>query len=162
MKKEFVPYEQALELKELGFDERCFYIWKYNGLINLIEENKKKCSEYSKWATSEHLDKYILSSWHSGDLTNLFTEDDQCLAPLWQQVFDWFRYVMLLDNFITPYWFMDGEYKVKKYTQSIEPSNRFDEYFDCDSDEYDTYEEACLKCLEKLIEIAKEQNVKYI
>ncbi len=24
MKKEFVPYKQALELKELGFDEECF------------------------------------------------------------------------------------------------------------------------------------------
>ena len=24
MKKEFVPYEQALELKQLGFDEKCF------------------------------------------------------------------------------------------------------------------------------------------
>lgn len=27
MEKEFVPYEQALELKELGFDERCFTTW---------------------------------------------------------------------------------------------------------------------------------------
>ena len=27
MKKEFVPYEQALELKELGFDEPCFATW---------------------------------------------------------------------------------------------------------------------------------------
>jgi hypothetical protein len=25
MKKEFIPYEQALELKKLGFDEPCFY-----------------------------------------------------------------------------------------------------------------------------------------
>jgi hypothetical protein len=24
MEKEFIPYEQALELKELGFDEECF------------------------------------------------------------------------------------------------------------------------------------------
>ena len=79
---------------------------------------------------------------------------------LFQQAFRFFREQLLLDSCIIPYWFIDGEYKVKKYTYSIEPSNRFDEYFDCDSDEYDTYEEACLKCLEKLIEIAKEQNVK--
>jgi hypothetical protein len=25
MEKEFVPYEQALALKELGFDEKCFF-----------------------------------------------------------------------------------------------------------------------------------------
>ena len=70
-------------------------------------------------------------------------------------VFDWFRDVMLLDNFIIPYWFIDGEYKVKKYTYSIEPSNRFDEYFDCDSDQYDTYEEARLECLKRLIELCE-------
>ena len=27
MKKEFIPYEQALKLKELGFDEPCFGYW---------------------------------------------------------------------------------------------------------------------------------------
>ena len=79
---------------------------------------------------------------------------------LFQQAFKFFREQLLLDSCIIPYWFIDGEYKVKKYTYSIEPSNRFDEYFDCDSDEYDTYKEAELECLVKLIEIAKEQNVK--
>ena len=79
---------------------------------------------------------------------------------LFQQAFRFCREQLLLDSCIIPYWFIDGEYKVKKYTYSIEPSNRFDEYFDCDSDQYDTYEEARLECLKKLIEIAKEQNVK--
>jgi hypothetical protein len=27
MEKEFIPYEQALALKELGFDEKCFATW---------------------------------------------------------------------------------------------------------------------------------------
>ena len=79
---------------------------------------------------------------------------------LFQQAFRFCREQLLLDSCIIPYWFIDGEYKVKKYTYSIEPSNRFDEYFDCDSDEYDTYKDAELECLVKLIEIAKEQNVK--
>ena len=79
---------------------------------------------------------------------------------LFQQAFRFFREQLLLDSCIIPYWFIDGEYKVKKYTYSIEPSNRFDEYFDCDSDEYDTYKDAELECIKKLIEIAKEQNVK--
>ena len=34
MEKEFVPYEQALALKELGFDEPCF------GFYNDMENNK--------------------------------------------------------------------------------------------------------------------------
>ena len=79
---------------------------------------------------------------------------------LFQQAFRFCREQLLLDSCIIPYWFIDGEYKVKKYTYSIEPSNRFDEYFDCDSDEYDTYKDAELACIRKLIEIAKEQNVK--
>jgi hypothetical protein len=29
MEKEFIPYEQALELKELGFDEPCLASWNF-------------------------------------------------------------------------------------------------------------------------------------
>lgn len=122
MKKEFVPYDLSLQLKEMGFKDKCFGFY------------------YNK--------KFI----YTHELSPI-VGDGVVDAPLWQQVFDWFRYVMLLDNFITPYWFIDGEYKVKKYTYSIEPSNRFDEYFDCDSDQYDTYEEARLECLKKLLSI---------
>lgn len=122
MKKEFVPYDLSLQLKEMGFKDKCFGFY------------------YDK--------KFI----YTHELSPI-VGDGVVDAPLWQQVFDWFRYVMLLDNFITPYWFIDGEYKVKKYIYSIEPSNRFDEYFDCDSDQYDTYEEARLECLKKLLSI---------
>ena len=98
---------------------------------------------------------------HSDSITQRF----KCIKKptpriLFQQAFRFFREQLLLDSCIIPYWFIDGEYKVKKYTYSIEPSNRFDEYFYCDSDEYDTYKDAELECLVKLIEIAKEQNVK--
>ena len=37
MKEQFVPYEQALKLKELGFDEECFTYFK-NGIIDLDDE----------------------------------------------------------------------------------------------------------------------------
>ena len=133
MKEQFVPYEQALKLKELGFDEECFTYFK-NGIIDLDDEGILEI--YKNYDAHNDIDEYISS-------------------PLWQQAFDWFRDVMLLDNFILPYWFIDGEYKVKKYTYSIEPSNRFDEYFDCDSDQYDTYEEARLECLKRLIELCE-------
>ena len=33
MEKEFIPYEQALALKELGFDEPCIRGWDKNGKI---------------------------------------------------------------------------------------------------------------------------------
>ena len=38
MKREFVPYEQALELKELGCNERCFGYYVGNELITSIND----------------------------------------------------------------------------------------------------------------------------
>ena len=34
MREQFIPYEQALELKGLGFDEKCIGLWqsKYNSV----------------------------------------------------------------------------------------------------------------------------------
>jgi hypothetical protein len=62
MKTEFIPYEQALELKELGFDEPCFG-WFTNSYLRIgsVVENKHVQGE------------------------------DETLAPLYQQVFRWFR-----------------------------------------------------------------------
>ena len=62
MEKEFVPYEQALALKELGFDEPCFGFYYPNGKFIQIHtigfpNDKKNC----------------------------------ILAPLYQQAFRWFR-----------------------------------------------------------------------
>jgi hypothetical protein len=31
MNKDFVPYKESIELKELGFDEDCFSYFRYNG-----------------------------------------------------------------------------------------------------------------------------------
>ncbi len=62
MKKEFVPYEQALALKELGFDEHCiaeFYINKQN-YYELLIGFPENCPTNIK-------------------------------APLYQQAFRWFR-----------------------------------------------------------------------
>lgn len=60
--KEFVPYELAVKLKALGFDEPCFAVY-FNTTQQL------------------YFDKYI----------NEFTKDVRTLAPLYQQAFRWFR-----------------------------------------------------------------------
>ena len=142
IEKEFVSYEIALALKELGFEEPCF------GFYGLSRDDYKSI----RLSILQNLKTDYLPDIHHLDVT--------CDAPLYQQAFRFFREQLLLDSCIIPYWFIDGEYKVKKYTYSIEPSNRFDEYFDCDSDEYDTYKDAELECIKKLIELAKEQNIK--
>ena len=110
MNKEFIPYEQALALKELGFDEPCFGMY------------------YTKDGDIRKLDINEI-----GD------------APLYQQAFRWFREKHNICGYIiettNKYNKLDG-----KFQYGISNS-----YYDV----YDTYEEAELACLNKLIEIVK-------
>ena len=62
MEKQFVTYEIALKLKELGFDEECF---------GYFAPLKKE-----------------LTIWHNPEVTN---QGEFILAPLWQQAIDWLR-----------------------------------------------------------------------
>lgn len=68
MNKEFIPYEQALELKSLGFNYQCFAAQK----DNLIDYG------------SEMYD-FI----YNADLTD--KTDGWVALPLYQQAFRWFR-----------------------------------------------------------------------
>ena len=64
MKNEFVPYDIALAMKELGFDERCLgYYYNYKGDWRLEYEDASDYGEY----------------------------DEIVNAPLYQQAFRWFR-----------------------------------------------------------------------
>ena len=67
MNKEFIPYEQALELKQLGFDEPCFGCYDEKRVVGLTVMSIKKYYTNSKEDT-----------WN-------------CSAPLYQQAFRWFR-----------------------------------------------------------------------
>lgn len=106
MEKEFVPYEQALDLKELGFDEGCF---KYYTKQNLN-------TDFSHSILKLKQENFI---------------NGECLAPLYQQAFRWFREKYKKSHI----WLMDEL---------------------LDSGEY-TYEEAELECLKKLIEIVRQK-----
>lgn len=64
MKNEFIPYEQALELKELGFDELCM-------------------AGYDK----DFIGKLYIG--FSTDDGALFNTEYYILAPLYQQAFRW-------------------------------------------------------------------------
>ena len=115
---EFIPFEQALSLKELGFKEPCFGFYRKEKLYlcDYKNVNEEKIS--------------IIS------------------APLYQQAFRFFREKYTLLSFVD----IDSSYRI--YCDDI----KFD--LDIDSIIFKTYEEAKLECLVKLIEIAKEQNVK--
>jgi hypothetical protein len=135
MEKEFVPYEQALALKELGFDEPCLTWW-----------NKKEFV-YPYW------EREFGYNYESG------IAKDCVLSPLYQQAFRWFREKYSIQSTIEPtkdqhrfelgfnYWIWNTKTGEEWFT---EPKNRpAGDYV------FDSYEEAELECLKKLIEIVK-------
>ena len=119
MRKEFVSYEIALKLKELGFDEPClFAYYGKSNLSNFKESDYELC----------------------GDRHNSsFKEDGRVSAPLYQQVFRWFR----------------EKYNAHIYPQKFTENTWHVSWGDWESPVFETYEEAELECLNKLIEIAK-------
>jgi hypothetical protein len=118
MKKEFNPYEQALALKELGFDEPCF------GWYTLEGDGAKPIFVF----------EYCLKQ-----------DIGLCLAPTFSQAFRFFR----------------KNYGVKVISVGGDDSERYNYLIHLKDntqvfgEKKDTYEEAELSCLNKLIEIVK-------
>ena len=84
MEKEFIPYKQAVELKELGFDEP-YYFATYLDSSNLIPRE-----EEDGWDLSKGI-----------------------IAPLYQQAFRWFRDKKLSDGSICRHGDADGGYSYR-------------------------------------------------
>ena len=128
MEKEFIPYEQALALKELGFDEPCFGFHYVNPLNNSYTELKYGMSIF-KITSTEILKGHIL-------------------APTFSQAFRWFREKYNLNSFI-----IDS----KSYNWYFNINNMIKDDVVSEVLYFKTYEEAELECLKKLIEIVKEK-----
>ena len=131
MEKEFIGYSEALALKELGFSSP-YAIGGYQGGAVFYYEKGELYYDGRPMYSSDA---------HSGQL----------LAPLYQQIFRWFREKYNLWNMIYP---RDG------WNYSIQI---IDETISCTGEswhkvEMKSYEEAELECLKKLIEIVKEMN----
>ena len=124
MNKEFIPYEQALELKELGFDEPCMAFYELNNREVMVVGVSQRYNDPS-----------------------LLTITDFC-APLYQQAFRWFR--EKFESTIHIYQYQDTQ----RWDFDVYDNTPEEEDFGNPS--YDTYEEAELECLKKLIEIAKQ------
>ena len=126
--KNFIPYNLALELKELGFEEECLavYCGESNIRFRILEKNIF-INDKSSWVT----------------------------APTFSQAFDW-----LLDKY--KYWqFTFPNIHSKDWNYHIQ-------YYDVNhcwgesfiKGGFKNKEQARLECIKKLIEIAKEKNVK--
>ena len=119
LEKDLIPYELALELKQLGFDEPCL-------------------GHYSNG-------EFVCSS-HTNNTMQRF----RYAAPLYSQAFRWFREKYGIGSWIHHYFDMDKGTFIYSYVLTL--PHRGEEYV------YDTYEEAELACLKKLIEIVKGDN----
>lgn len=125
MNKEFIPYEEALALKELGFDEPCFAYYT-------DKESKFIPASYSQEGTEYPTNSDLIQDWIS--------------APLWQQAFRWFRekygYQHSIDIDIS----LEDFFTIKHRSKGIIYESK---------NTYKSYEEVELACLRKLIEIVK-------
>ena len=147
MEKEFVPYEQALELKELGFDEPCMYAWcitlehrvEYDGKMSL----KTDGNPFGQFYKGKSFNRNYIPN----------KNKIQCSAPLKQQAFRWFRekHNILANVYSNASGFLF------EYHDTIGGTHRYDSDITGPNDAgcWDTYEEAELACLIKLIEIIK-------
>ena len=64
MEKEFIPYEQALALKELGFDEPCIGVYNTsNKKLFVVTPNKDESFEYLNIPLYQQAFEYILKSY---------------------------------------------------------------------------------------------------
>jgi hypothetical protein len=132
MEKDFIPYQEALELKQLGFNEDCIASWLY-GRFNIQEQNGLHWS-------------FIRNS-------NL-QKDNCCTAPTYSQAFRFFREKKILGEvrYIDD-WDICGF--------SITMEDAMSPFFIAHSSiytEYTTYEETELACVRKLIEIVKQNQ----
>jgi hypothetical protein len=137
MTQEFVNYEQALALKELGFDEPCFATY------NMDKKVSRNPSHNMEDLPIEGQPYY----WNNSKI-----HKDTVTAPLYQQAFRWFRKKYNLFGCIdlhtsTPtHWYIRVDDIIK---------NDYLFHSEDDNLEFNTYEEAELACLVKLIEIVK-------
>jgi hypothetical protein len=128
MSNEFVPYDIALALKELGFGNGDWFsaytpAWWFKKDKDTEAELRER-----RWFEND--------AWNSSYIP----------APLYQQAFRWFREKYKLDHSISTGIIFSFTIDNKNY-EGDEGTNWFN-----------TYEEAELACLRKLIEICQEKN----
>jgi hypothetical protein len=130
MEKEFIPYEQALELKKLGFDEHCNTCYDK---LQMVSSYGKDVFDYKNYNTSG----YVVS------------------RPTFSQAFRWFRENKLSDCYV--YRYQERTDGSINYGYSI--LNNFGiEETRFIKENYTSYEEAELACLKHLIKIINEKD----
>jgi hypothetical protein len=153
MNKEFIPYEQALTLKELGFNEPCFGVYGYNKLSKSVPDNLINKNVISYIQDIIKVEEFVLDF---NDLRNCNIGDDVS-APTFSQAFKWFREKYRLQPSVNSFCFEEYSFVIMGSRNEILYPIQHKLLNDGKKNpwEFDTYEEAELACLKKLIEIVK-------
>lgn len=138
--KDFVPYEEALAMREMGFDDPCFAVYRGGSLYGMGTS-----------VSGYHED----GSWKLEKNSDYGGIDTFVVAPTYQQAFKWFRDEHKLFGCIdlhvcTPaHWYIRVDDIVENDTlyHSIDENIR-----------HESYDAAELPCLQKLIHLVKTRN----
>jgi hypothetical protein len=130
MEKEFIPYKQALALKELGFDEPCL-------AFSYVK------SEFGYIAHKVYLIDYL----DDDSIVKNSQEEYYYTRPTFSQAFRWFR-----EKYDFKSWIQ--EYENNTFIYEIRP-HVLSHYKEGEIYVYSAHEEAELACLKKLIEIVE-------
>ena len=122
MNKEFIPYEQALELKELGFDEECMAMYHLKKIDGIIKS------------------ELILKE------TNINISDVFTRTPLYQQAFRWFR-----EKYELVSWVSLGSQNSREYIFGILTDSTFIGSYNTNFSTHEEAELACLKKLIEIV-----------
>ena len=132
--KEFVPYELAVKLKTLGFDEECFSYYDLNNKPNFF-------------GADGLMDTHCV----------------QVNRPTFSQVFRWFRenhnVRQNIMDFIDDEVGIEWDYEIATIGTDLDENGNYKPLIEYSTDDenrkFKTYEEAELDCLTKLIEIVE-------
>lgn len=138
MHSEFISYDLALEMKELGFNEECFgYMSSDNEIATTLEGS------------------------YNSNMNKPSMRGSYCTAILWQQCFKWFReehglhIEIIIDGGVdhTGYRLLYVDFNEKEIGKG-----GGEVYKSHDVGMYETYEQAKQKAIEELIEIVKQKK----
>ena len=136
MKEQFVPYEIALALKEIDFNEKCF-------------ANYRPISSVDTEIILEYSTKVQMDC-GAPPLNEYNTHKMWCAAPLWQQVIDWLNVEY------------GSEFGINLTLPFYQPNDRvYYNYVKTTIDwdvQFPTYQKACEQTILKAIELIKNQN----
>ena len=146
MEKEFVSYELALKLKQLGFVDECMAYYTIS--LTEVEHKEDGTTGPFGWKKGEVFFEKRFFKNNSQGIDRSNEDWLEVGAPLFQQAFRWFRENGFLIHFSS------HDVNIHDFYIKWSPEKSIL------SDAYDTYEEAELACLDKLIEIIERKKEK--